>query len=111
MLELHFYADDTAVYTKSNKANACREHQQILPQIENRLKMNKPTLNMDKIESITFKTKHDRNDVFTMNGRRLKNLNSLSYLGITIDKKLCFREHSKRVEEKLVQFFGLWDCQ
>ena len=24
-----FYADDTAVYTKSNKANACRENQQI----------------------------------------------------------------------------------
>ena len=35
-----FYADDTAVYTKSNKANACREHQQILSQTENWLKMN-----------------------------------------------------------------------
>ena len=36
-----FYADDTAVYTKSNKPNACREHQQILSQTENRLKMNR----------------------------------------------------------------------
>ena len=81
-----FYADDTAVYTKSNKANACREHQQILSQRENWLKMNKLTLNTDKSKTITFKTKHDRNDVFTMNGKRLENLISLSYLGIRIDK-------------------------
>ena len=80
----------------------------ILSQTENWLKMNKLTLNKDKSKTITFKTKHDRNDVFTMNGKRLENLNSLSYLGITIDKKLCFREHSKRVEEKLVQFCGLF---
>ena len=104
-----FYAD-TAVYTKSNKANACREHQQILSQTENWLKMNKVALNTDKSKTITFKTKHDRNDVFTMNGKCLDNLiclSYLSYLGITIDKKFCFREHSKRVEEKLVQFCGL----
>ena len=96
-----FYADGTAVYTKSNNANACREHQRILSQTKNWLKVNKLTLNTDKSKTITFKTKHDRNDVFTMNGKRLeKNLNSLSYLGITIDKNLFFREHSKRVEEK-----------
>ena len=85
-----FFADDTAVYTKSNKANACRGHQKILSQTENWLKMNKLTLNTNKCKTTTFKTKHDRNDVFTMNGKRLENLNSLSYLGITIDKKLCF---------------------
>ena len=73
-----FYADDTAVYTKSNKTNACREHQQILSQTENWLKMNKLTLNTDKSKTITFKTKHDRSDVFTMNGKRLENINSLS---------------------------------
>ena len=70
--------------------------------------MNKLTQNTDKSKAITFKTKHDRNDVFSMNGKRLENLNSLSYLGITIDKKLCFREHSKLVEEKLLQFSGLF---
>ena len=61
-----------------------------------------------KRKTITFNTKHDRNDVFTMNGKRLESLNSLSYLGIMIDKKLCFREHSKREEEKLVQFCWLF---
>ena len=65
-----FYADDTAVYTKLNKAYACREHQQILSQTENWLKLNKLTLNADKSKTITFKTKHDRSDVFTMNGKR-----------------------------------------
>ena len=59
-----FYANDTAVYPKSNKANACREHQQILSQTENWLKMNKLTLSTDKSKTITFKTKHDRSDVF-----------------------------------------------
>ena len=77
-----FYADDTAVYTKSNEANACREHQLILSQTENWLKMNKLTLNTDKSKTITFKSKHDRSDVFTMNGKRLEKINSLSYLGI-----------------------------
>ena len=70
--------------------------------------MNKLTLNTDKSKIITFKTKHDRGDVFTRNGKRLENINSLSYLGITIDKKLCFREHSNRVKNKLVQFCGLF---
>ena len=58
--------------------------------------MNKLTLNTEKSKTKTFKTKHDRNDVFTKNGKRFENLNILCYLGITIDKKLCFREHSKR---------------
>ena len=70
-----FYADVTAGYTESNKANACREHQQILSQTENWLKMNKLTLNTDKSKNISFKTKHDRNDVFTINGKRLENIN------------------------------------
>ena len=33
-----FYTDDTAVHTKSNKATARHEHQQILSQTENWLK-------------------------------------------------------------------------
>ena len=103
-----FYADDTAVYKKSNKANSCWEHQQILSQTGNWLKMNKVTLKTDKCKTITLMTKRDRSDVFTMNGKRLENLNSLSYLGITVDKKLCFREHLKRVEKNLVQFCGLF---
>ena len=86
-LNFIFYADDTAVYTKSNKANALHEHQQILSQTENWLKMNKLTLNTDKSNTITFKTKHDSSNVFKMNGKPLENLNSLSILVITIDKK------------------------
>ena len=70
--------------------------------------MNKLTLNTDKSKTITFKTKYNRNDVFKTNGKRTGNLNSLSYLSIMIDKKLCFREHSERVEEKLVQFCGIF---
>ena len=69
-----FYADDTAVHTKSNKANACRDHQQILSQTENWLKMKKLTLNTDKSKTMTFKIRHDRNHVFTMNGKCLENL-------------------------------------
>ena len=99
-----FFADDTAAYTKSNKANARHEHQQMFSQTENWLKMNKFTLNTDKSKIIAFKTKNDRSDVFTMNGKPLENLSSLSYLGITIDKNIDFREHSKSVEKKLLQF-------
>ena len=70
-----FYADDTAVYTKSNKANARHEHQQILSQTENWLKMSKLTLNTDKSKTITFKTEYNISDVCTMNGKPLENLN------------------------------------
>ena len=82
-----FYVVDTAVYSKSNKANARHEHQQILSQTENWLKMNKLTLNTDISKTITFKTKHDRSDVFSMNGKPPENLNSSSYVGVAIDKK------------------------
>ena len=44
---LIFFDNNTAIYTKSNKANARHEHQQILAQTENWLKMNKLTLNTD----------------------------------------------------------------
>ena len=43
--------------------------------------MNKLTLNTDERKTITFKTEHDRNDVFTMNRKRLENLNSFKLLG------------------------------
>ena len=76
------------------------------PKQKTGLKTNKLTLNTDKSKTVTFKTKHDRSDVFTMNGKPLENVTSLSCLCITMDKKIDFREHSKRVEKKLIQFCG-----
>ena len=76
-----------------------------LDKISNWLVCNKLSLNVSKSNFILFYGKHDKLKDFNLfvSGEKLKNTNSCRYLGIIVDEKLNWKEHTKLVSTKIKQ--------
>lgn len=92
------YADDTAMYVSANRtATICKRLQRSLTVVERYYSRWKIRINPTKTQAILFPFNGQRKrlprDTLTLGGVPINFTNTVKYLGVTLDRKLLFREH------------------
>ena len=86
------------------------KHKTQLQKCNQWLTNNKLTINTEKTKSMFFgkiKT-YSKKEQINIDKERIENVDSIRYLGITIDNKLSFKNHIDVVNQKLIKFIGLF---
>ena len=106
------YADDTTIYF--NLEDFPQENKEIainneLEKVNNWLKINKLTLNVDKTKAMFF---HKRRKVapinLVINNKPIDLVSQFSFLGIVLDDKLSWDNHVTMVRNKLSKLNGIF---
>jgi len=101
----NIFADDTALLISDTNPNNLEKKTNIeINSVFNWLQKNKLTLNLSKIKTILF-NKHNRPVTLNINCSNdpLEQVNSIKYLGTTIDSNLTWKEQIASVEKKVAQ--------
>ena len=104
------FADDTVIETSATTEEVVMRHKTQLQKCNQWLTNNKLTINTEKTKSMFFgkiKT-HPKKEQINIDKERIENVDSIRYLGITIDNKLSFKNHIDVVNQKLIKFIGLF---
>ena len=104
----YLFADDTAIKTIGTPKTIDSKHQLALNNVTHWLKQNKLTLNIKKTKTMSFRQKKASEDGFSLYAEKIENVNSFKYLGIILDHRLSFSEHSNIIQKKLNQFIAMF---
>lgn len=93
------YADDTVLFVHAK--NEAEVSKQLTIQMQNVavwLSQNNLTLNTDKTVAMYFtnRIKHQNYPTIYINGRKIENVDEFTYLGVTLDPTLTFKNHVKK---------------
>lgn len=96
--EAAVYADDTAIFVSVNRTNTiCKKLQKSLIKAEKFFEKWKIKVNAQKTQSIIFPFNGQRirepTRQLNLCGSDISYSNAVSYLGVTLDKKLKFKQH------------------
>lgn len=99
------YADDTAAYTSANRTiTICKRLQRSLSRIEKYYDKWKIKINPAKTQAIIFPFNNQRRRIpttaLTLGNIPIEYSGSVKYLGVTLDRKLIFREHIDQIRTK-----------
>ena len=72
------------------------------------LEQNKLTLNIKKTKTMSFRQKKASEDGFSLYAEKKESVKSFNYLGIILDHRLNFFEHSNIIQKKLNQFTAVF---
>lgn len=99
---LALYADDTAIFTTSNRLTTIRNRlQNSLKVLTKYYTQWKLTLNETKTEAILFTNKrHSHVPKLTINKTSISWLKEVKYLGVVLDSKLTFKRHVEHIISK-----------
>ena len=105
LFKFTMFADDTCLFLSKPCLNTL-EHElnSELIFVSNWLKANKLSLNVDKTKVMLFRHKHKSGEKYInlkMDGETIEEVNCTKYLGLKIDHKLLFTEHSEYIANKL----------
>ena len=108
-LNIVHFADDSTIHTSFNK------NENIAPEINNRLSRisrwlsaNKLHLNVGKTKYMIFSIKDKPPDLnLSLGGSQIERKNVKKFLGIYIDDKVSFAEHTNKISCKLSQGVGM----
>ncbi|KAJ0016373.1 hypothetical protein NQD34_014663 [Periophthalmus magnuspinnatus] len=93
------YADDTVLFTHGkNNAEVAMSLTRELQKIAAWLQNSCLTLNLEKTVAMYFTNRHkysDYPDIY-INDKKIKNVNYFTYLGVTLDPNLNFKNHVKK---------------
>ena len=106
---LHF-ADDTTVYMSgSHLERLCVDASEELFKVNEWLKANRLSLNVDKSTFMLFTHTQVRHDdiQIRIGNRTINQVKSIIFLGIHIDNRLCFNDHITNLAKKLSQTIGI----
>ena len=104
------FADDTVIETSATAEEVVMKHKTQLQKCNQWLTNNKLTINTEKTKSMFFvkiKT-YSKKEQINIDKERIENVDSIRYLGITIDNKLSFKNHIDVVNQKLIKLIGLF---
>ena len=105
------FADDTYLLYASKKMKTIEVVINTeLKLVSNWLKLNRLSLNETKTELIFFRSKRrilDRNVIIKLNGKKLRPVNHVKYLGIYIDRNLSWDFHIIELSKKLSRANGI----
>ena len=107
------YADDTALMLSDRDLNSLKyKVNNELNKVDFWLRMNKSSLNYSKTNYIIYNNQLHKTckDEFTivMNKTRLQRENSIKYLGVIFDDKLCWANHIDNLSNQLARCSGLF---
>lgn len=99
------YADDTSIYCSGN------ELQRLMTTVQDELKVlnkwfdnNKLSMNLTKTKYIIFGTKKIKNQInLKINDTLIEHVQATKFLGITVDEKLCWKQHINIIKSKLAK--------
>lgn len=99
------FADDTAIYSSSNQSNAiCRKLQLSLTRVEKFFNKWKIRANAAKTQAIIFpfdgRRRRTPTSRLTLNGTPVDFTDNVKYLGVTLDKKLLFKQHIEEIRAR-----------
>ena len=105
------YADDSVLLCSDvNTEKLKSKCENSFPQLENRINSNRLTLNYSKTNCVLFSNLKNisSNDfcIDTLNGT-LPKKNAIKYLGVMVDHKLTWEEHTRYVLQKLTKARGI----
>ena len=106
---LHF-ADDTTVYMSgSDLERLCVDVSEELFKVNEWLKANRLSLNVDKSSFMLFTHSQARHDdiQIRLGDRTINQVKSIKFLGIHIDNRLSFNDHIANLARKLSQTIGI----
>ena len=99
------YADDTCIFYEDSDIVRLQNYvNSDLKKISNWLNSNKLLLNMEKTCYMLFKKRNQNKDFelnIAINNSIIKKVSSVKYLGVNIDDKLNFKQHSINVIRKI----------
>ena len=104
------FADDTTLLCQFDPMNPQEDNiNQELRKVETWLKCNKLALNVKKTQAIIYQKPNENSSKIQVQlaGKQLKFSNSINFLGIIFDEKLCFSDHVKKVRAKLSRSLGM----
>ena len=104
------FADDRVIETSARTEEVVMKHKSQLQKGNQCLTKNKLAINTEKTKSMFFgkiKT-YSKKEQINIDKERIENVDSIRYLGITIDNKLSFKNHIEVVKQKLIKFSGLF---
>ena len=111
------YADDTNLFSTieystpvyTSKADEWLNHEMSL--VNEWLKINKLSLNTEKIEYMIFHPhQKDITDLIPrliMNGTEIQRVEAFDFLGVTLDENLTWKSHTDKVATKLSKYSGI----
>ena len=108
-LQFTIFADDTNLtYSALDKNSLIRTINSELNYVSNWLLINKLSLNTEKTKYLIFAGKKIVGDtLIEMCGNKIARVNSLKYLGITIDDQLTWKDHIASICHKLSKSSGI----
>ncbi len=110
--QVTLYADDTALYISSRKADEIQKWlQEDLVNLKDWFDFNKLTLNLKKTKFLQFSSsrkKPDFKDVkISLDQESVERVEVFKYLGVWLDEKLNFSEHIHQISKKVNKRLGL----
>ncbi|KAI8522085.1 hypothetical protein Bbelb_018390 [Branchiostoma belcheri] len=109
---IHMYADDTVLYYSADSVKACEETVSMdMKRVVKWLNENKLLLHPDKTKAMLFglpqKLRHAGTSVNITDGTNVyEQVDSFTYLGITLDPSLRWSAHVQRITKKLLSGLG-----
>jgi len=100
------YADDLAVVIKrSSRLDLETKANEITGKMTSWCRGNKLTISSDKTKYVLFKgsLNYNRGPIIKINGKSIKSERYIKYLGLILDEKLNFRQHTTIVKNKAVK--------
>ena len=104
------FADDTVIETSARAEEVVLKHKTQLQKCNQWLTKNKVAINTEKTKLMFFGTIkiYSKKEQINLDKEIIENVDSIRYLGITIDNKLSFKNHIEVVKQKLIKFSGLF---
>ncbi|KAI8482827.1 hypothetical protein Bbelb_394890 [Branchiostoma belcheri] len=109
---IHMYADDTVLYYSADSVKACEETVSMdMKRVVKWLNENKLLLHPDKTKAMLFglpqKLRHAGTSVNITDGTNVyEQVDSFTYLGVTLDPSLRWSAHVQRITKKLLSGLG-----
>ena len=99
------FADDTTILSTHKDTKLLYEQaNKELDKLQNWLRLNKLSINVNKTNYIIFSSKKEKQDYeLTLNDVKIKKVNSTKKLGVCIDHNLTWKEHISSVFQKVAK--------
>ena len=100
----HFkYSDDTAILGLLHDNNSITDFHNTISHFTQWCTDNYLELNVDKTKELVFQTTHSGLNPILIHGKTVEQVDSFTYLGLTVDNKLRFDQHITSIHKRFQQ--------
>ena len=97
------YSDDSAILGLLNDNNSITDYQNTISHFTQYCTDSYLELNVDKTKELVFDTAHTGLNPLLIHGKTVEQVDSFTYLGITLDNRLRFDQHITSIQKRFQQ--------